>query len=408
MVQYASGMIPKAATTIQKADIDALIENARIEDRTIEYKRDLPGPADEDRREFLRDVSAFVNGLGGDIVYGIEEKAGIPTSAPGVAIVNFDDLRLRLQNILQSSLAPPLPLIEIEQIEGFPNGSVLLLRAHQSWRGPHMVTFKGLRQFFVRGNGEKHAMDVVELRAAFVGSEALNDRIRSFRDGRIARILAGESPIKSLIAPTLVLHLIPVDTSFNRVDFDIRSIERALSKLNEPGQHPALVYASFARPNLDGVAIVSSAYEQRFGLSKSYTQVFRNGGIEFAEAQCEPGESGLEPRYLDGNDAEIQMLDLVRNAFRFRKQIELSGPVLLSLSLLHVDGSSIMPAGRRPDLYPKLFDRDIVVLPEVITYEDPIDYAKTLRPLFDSMWQAAGHRGSYSYDADGSYNARRG
>lgn len=88
-------MMDKPVAQIGKADVDALIASARAEDRTIEYKRDLPGGGDEDRREFLRDVSAFANALGGDILYGIEENAGLPTAAPGVSVPNFDELRLR-------------------------------------------------------------------------------------------------------------------------------------------------------------------------------------------------------------------------------------------------------------------------------------------------------------------------
>lgn len=36
-------MMDKPAAEIGKADVDALIASARAEDRTIEYKRDLPG-----------------------------------------------------------------------------------------------------------------------------------------------------------------------------------------------------------------------------------------------------------------------------------------------------------------------------------------------------------------------------
>jgi predicted HTH transcriptional regulator len=134
-------MIDKPAASITKTDIDALVESGRVEDRTIEYKRDLPGPSDEQRREFLRDVSSFANGFGGDILYGIEESGGVPTSAPGVLISNFDELRLQLQNSLRSNLDPRLPAVDVEQISGFPNGSVLLVRVHQSWRAPHMVRY---------------------------------------------------------------------------------------------------------------------------------------------------------------------------------------------------------------------------------------------------------------------------
>jgi hypothetical protein len=43
-------MLDKELSAVTKADIYALIESGRKEDRTIEYKRDLPGGSDEERR----------------------------------------------------------------------------------------------------------------------------------------------------------------------------------------------------------------------------------------------------------------------------------------------------------------------------------------------------------------------
>lgn len=52
-------MIQKQFELIDKGDIDALIANGIGESRTLEYKQELPGPADENKKEFLADVSSF-------------------------------------------------------------------------------------------------------------------------------------------------------------------------------------------------------------------------------------------------------------------------------------------------------------------------------------------------------------
>src|SRR5688500_2218946 len=131
-------MIEKPTQQILTIDIESLVASGRPEDRTIEYKRDLPGTSDDEKKEFLKDVSAFANALGGDILYGVDERDGVPTAAPGATIPNFDELRLRLQSSLHSNLDPRLPAVDIEQVGGFSNGSVLIVRAYQSWRAPHM------------------------------------------------------------------------------------------------------------------------------------------------------------------------------------------------------------------------------------------------------------------------------
>lgn len=133
-------MIDKRLSEVSFTDIEQLISNRRREDRTIDYKLHLPGKTHGDKKEFLKDVSSFANATGGDLLYGIEELDAVPVAAPGVVVDSFDDVRLTLQNILQSSLDPRLPYFEIEQIPGCPDGRVVVIvRVPESWRSPHMV-----------------------------------------------------------------------------------------------------------------------------------------------------------------------------------------------------------------------------------------------------------------------------
>ena len=37
-----------------------------------------PWGSDQEKEEFLADVSSFANTMGGDLIYGIEEENGIP------------------------------------------------------------------------------------------------------------------------------------------------------------------------------------------------------------------------------------------------------------------------------------------------------------------------------------------
>lgn len=75
--------------TIGYDDVSALVESAYREDREIDYKSQLPEldgkrPADA-KKELLKDVAAFANAGGGDIVFGIEEErddAGKPYNCP--------------------------------------------------------------------------------------------------------------------------------------------------------------------------------------------------------------------------------------------------------------------------------------------------------------------------------------
>jgi len=59
-------MILKITSAITPADIKALMDNPVPEDRTTEYKRDLPTDLASSRDPFLAAVCAFANPVGGD------------------------------------------------------------------------------------------------------------------------------------------------------------------------------------------------------------------------------------------------------------------------------------------------------------------------------------------------------
>jgi len=78
-------VIQKTFDALGKPDVDALIADSVGESKTLEYKQELPGPKDDDKREFLADVSSFANASGGDIIYGIKvavDASGKKTGAP--------------------------------------------------------------------------------------------------------------------------------------------------------------------------------------------------------------------------------------------------------------------------------------------------------------------------------------
>lgn len=54
-------MISKNLSEVVEDDLRSLISNGVNEGRMIEYKRELPGNSDGDKKESLADVSSFAN-----------------------------------------------------------------------------------------------------------------------------------------------------------------------------------------------------------------------------------------------------------------------------------------------------------------------------------------------------------
>src|ERR1700730_8951120 len=98
-------MIPKPLNEVTQADILALIGQVS-EGRTIDYKRELPGGSDADKKEFLADVSSFANTSGGDFILGLSESGGLPTAIVGVTSMDIDADILRMDGIILSGLDP--------------------------------------------------------------------------------------------------------------------------------------------------------------------------------------------------------------------------------------------------------------------------------------------------------------
>lgn len=204
-------------TQINVEQLESLTADGVREGRQLEYKEVLRGNSDDEKREFLSDVTSFANAAGGDIIFGIRERreAGITTAeieaVVGLPGLNLDAERLRLEALIRDGVAPRMLPVSFHEIRRDPEPSCLLLRVSRSAAGLHMVMFRNLSPFFARTSAGKYQLDVHEIRAGFVAAETVFERLRRFRQERVARILADEAPISISDEPKMILHALPVN-----------------------------------------------------------------------------------------------------------------------------------------------------------------------------------------------------
>src|SRR5437899_2841847 len=127
-------MIPRPLNEIAETDLTALIANGVAEGRAIDYKRTLPGNSDADKKEFLADTSSFANSGGGDLIYGMDESAGLPTQIVGIQAADLDSVRQRLDSILAAGLSPRIRYA-IKTLITTSGQQVMILRVERSWSG---------------------------------------------------------------------------------------------------------------------------------------------------------------------------------------------------------------------------------------------------------------------------------
>ena len=391
-------MILKDIAAIAEKDLKSLIENSVLEQKTLDYKRSLPGNSDSEKKEFLADVSSFANASGGDLIYGISQdnKTGIPTKLEGLEILNADQVVLRLESLIRDGIEPRIPSVTFRPILLSDSKIALIIRIQKSWNSPHRVGFKGYHKFYSRSSNGKYELDVGELRTAFTLSETIFDKIKRFREDRISRINANETPIPFYENAKIILHLIPV-IAFNPAQrYDIDQV----------ADSPQLIAPIYCRGysynyNLDGFLTYSQGQEN---LSHSYVQLFRNGIVEIVEGLLlKPDKGQLLIPSVAYEDELIRELPRFLSVLRSLK-VEL--PIFLFLSLVGVKGYSMATGGlfyrERSSI-----DRDVVALPEVIVENYSEGAERILKPCFDSIWNACGLSRSQNFDQSGKWMPRR-
>jgi predicted HTH transcriptional regulator len=103
---------------IEEKHLEALIKEKTPERKVIEYKSELPKFDDpDDKKEFLADVSSFANASGGDLIYGINAKDGVPEYLKGLEIdVPAERKVMQLESIIRSNIEPKIPGLSIVEI----------------------------------------------------------------------------------------------------------------------------------------------------------------------------------------------------------------------------------------------------------------------------------------------------
>jgi hypothetical protein len=268
------------------------IEAGKEEGKTIDYKdsfrftcRRVCKPTwhdpEKDKLEFLKDVSSFANASGGVIIYGTEEKGGIPQGIAGMTVRDecTEKIKKHLNALVLAHIRPRMVVRYYSvpvQVDKSPDNKVYVIYIPKSWAGPHQVTFMDHNKFWARSDGamHKYELDVGQLRAAFLLSETLTDRIRRFREDRTSNIIAGETPARLFDDHKVILHLIPLSSFDPAKRYDLTTLEEDRDNLQPFSPESA----HKLRYNVDG--LVKCTWPNELGLSAAYVQVFRNGIIE--------------------------------------------------------------------------------------------------------------------------------
>lgn len=382
--------------SIHRGDLQELVDAQIPEGRDLEYKRELPGGSDGERKEFLADVSSFANAAGGMLLYGVEDRDGTAVGLPGIPNADVDTAILRLDAMVQDGIEERIPGVRAHAISVSDTHSVVALKVPRSWAGPHMVVFKGTSRFFGRNSRGKYQLDLPEIRRAFEEGRTIREGLQRFRVERIASIVAGETPVPLYDGPKMILHFAPLSALAAGPRIDIAGLDPYELRLTAPRSD---AYHD-AKYNFDGLAVSPPAGDQ--GVTPAYAQLFRNGIVEGVSATLMYEEAGQ--RNLYSLVVEPVVIESVGEYARIAGQIGLEPPYAVILSLTGVEGYRVIPdTSRHWNSLRNPFDRDILLLPEIVVESGEFNPSTVLRPIFDVLWQSAGWPRSMNYEEDGTH-----
>ena len=380
------------------ADLEELVAAQVPEGLRLEYKSELYGNSDSDKREFLKDLSSLANSHGGNLILGIEESGGSATNVRGVECPDPDAEILRMEQMARGGIEPTISGIRIKAISVAPDRSAFILRVPRSWHPPHRVVARGSNRFYVRHSAGVHEPSVEELRVLFTQSTTALEQARRFRDDRIAVVCAGEGDRPLVSGGRLFLHIFPVAASSGMVNLDLEAIHASHMSFRpvgaRSGMSPRFNYHGFIN-------------ERGGDHNHGYTQIFRDGCLEATMGSIVREREGH--RGIPGLAIEEYVFEVLSPYICGLRDLGVPPPLIVMFTLEGVGGANYHVRENRWGDYEQPLTNETLRLPEgfLEDYGEDADHHRSVRPAFDALWNAIGYSGSQFFNEEGLWIGNR-
>lgn len=374
------------ADKLVESDIKRLISNQIQENKSLDYKKELHISKDNDKKEFLYDISAMYNTDGGCIVFGIEEEkdsknqnTGKPLKVTGIEIENSDKLIQQIEDIVKNSTEPSINHLIINEIN-IDGNNVLVIGIPKGLGLPSMVTFNQSNKFFKRRISGKYAVDVYELNQMFMQNQVLSEKANNFRKDRITKVLSQNSIPNLNVQNSIFIHIIP----FGFLDYQILDFSTAENGLTTK-MRPIYANGWDKMYNIDGFATFATSYDRQ--TVTSYNQIFRNGVYEVYSSDLFYETRHNNKWGFSGQSFIEETTKTINEGLFVLNEMKVEPPFLISFSFHNVLGK-IMDNDR--SFYSREFKQNEIIFPLILVHTYESDVKRLLKPNFDILWQSFG------------------
>ncbi len=222
-------------------------------------------------------------------------------------------------------------------------------------------------------------------------SKETTELCQNYRNERLGKIKSGEIPIKlDPVAPKIVLHIVP----FRAFELFTKPRLGLLTQVDNVRLLEPLRLSSGGFPaphyNFDGLLV---------SVQDSYTQIFRNGSIESVDTSIL--SASRERRFTSGSIYETRLLQAMKRYLNAQQRLDVELPLLVMVSLLGVKGYAIRFDINDFFLDDHQIDRSNLIASEILIDSYDCDLAGIMKPIFDTIANAAKWSRSMNYSEDG-------
>lgn len=374
-----------------REDIQVLIDDINYkESDKVDYKAEFAFmecrekiEREKKKEEFKNDICSFANANGGYLIFGIEEKKGIPVQITGISIKgnNTDRFELDLRNII-NQIVPMAPACKMKFINIEEEKYIVVIYIVKGYCGPYISAKEGNYRFLVRRGNGKTDMSYDEVKRMFNQSLMLSEQIEQFRHRRV-NMCNKKDGIASTIkySKFALIHTIPETAMYDSFLFNPYEAY-ANGRL-----HLGFIFNSCSSgvsiPNVDGMAFKS--YDD-----DKYLQIFRNGIVERYIGIKERNQGDISSIPIISIYQEVEKT--IEEAIRLYKAININGPIYIVVSLQNCKGN-------RSDYnfqtdYEAFVDRDDIGCMPIVIYnvEDDEEIERLKENIRRELYQSVGRK----------------
>ena len=364
-------------------DIQDLIDNKISEQKTLEYKRQLPDKNKEDEKiKILQCITSFANTDGGVIVFGLSaNKEDDSIEVHGIDTPTDSDF-LYLQNIIKDRIAPRMNPPDFKDL--LINGKkIYLMKIYSSYTKPHFVNSNFI--FYGRNSSGKYALDITDIRNLFLQSKNIEEQFENFKIQRIMKLKSGNFPFKYNSNKIISLHIASISSLNNNIQLSMSEHK------NDFQVFLPMKNGGYSRViNYDGCL---NYWYEREGKMYSYVQIFRSGIIEATQFNFFNYEN---ENIIYGKQVESELILAIKKYINGLDNINVGFPFFISISLLNIKGHKIVVNRNsnnftHPDFL-EIFDEDLL-LPTIFV-ENINELEEKMKFCFDVFWNSNGYTGS--------------